>query len=76
MEMAGCFYLTRGSAILRNCNLCIRKCAKIKTWSSYLEKLQFIHKEMRKISNLGSQDVCKEILSTAEKSDENIPSRF
>ena len=32
--------------------------------------------ETRQISNVGSQDVTKEILLTAQKSDEEIPSRF
>ena len=32
--------------------------------------------EPRQISNLGNQDVCKEISSTLQKSHENIPSRF
>ena len=32
--------------------------------------------EPRQISNLGKQDVCKEISLTLQKSHENIPSRF
>ena len=35
-----------------------------------------MHTETCQISNLESEDVSKEILSTAEKCDENIPSRF
>ena len=38
-------------------------------WSRYLQKLQFMHTETHQISNLGSQDVFKEILSDLVKKD-------
>ena len=45
-------------------------------WSLYLEKLRFMHTKTHEILNLESQDVSKEILSIAQKSDEDISSRF
>ena len=51
--------LKNGNSWLFLCNI----------WSRYLQELQFMHTETRQVSNLGSQDVSKEILSDLVKKD-------